>query len=507
MRFFKSFLCVCVVLFTFTSYAYAAKYYVDYSNGSDANNGLSINSPFKHCPGDDNAIDITGSTNLSAGDTVIFKGGVQYNGRIDLDWSGSEGSVITYDGNTDGTWGTGKAIIDGQDTRNWGFYFGSARSYITIDNFEVRNIAHSDSANAHAGIGKGSSSVASNYITVQNCYVHEVGEWNNDGVDKHTGCGIKIFYGNNCLIDSNEITKTGFQGVQLYGAVDCTVSNNTIHGYIIWGIDLAGEYRTPTGNTLFGNTIYDQWQYDCKSSTPGDGEDGYWTGDCASNPHTDGIFVRAGSGVNPEGTVIEKNLFYNNKDFESHYDGTALIYLSGATNTIIRNNILINPHHLTPIRIEATGSGTEIYNNTIYSLRSISYGIGINESGAVLKNNIIASGGFAYWVDSSSVENNTTSDYNYFVGTSCLISRVGYGCAYSSLDVWDSTGHDMHSYSDATIASVKFKKTSGYPLNCATMDLSLQTDSPAVEISAGANWSSAIPAPPLKLRIVELRPQ
>ncbi|HDR67725.1 MAG TPA: right-handed parallel beta-helix repeat-containing protein, partial [Bacteroidaceae bacterium] len=355
-RFFKFVLSVCAMLLTITSCAYAAVYYVDYSNGSDFNHGLSSSSPFKHCPGDNNATNTAGSTTLSAGDTVIFKGGVQYNGQVNLNWSGSKANVITYDGNTAGTWGTGKAIIDGQDTRNWGFYWGAARSYITIDNFEVRNIAHSDSANAHGGIGKGASNADSLYISVRNCYVHDVGEWNNDGVDKHTGCGIKIFRGNNCLIDSNEVEKTGFQGIQLYGALNCKVSNNTIHDFIVWGIDLAGEYQTPEDNVISGNTIYDLWQYDC-----GDGE-GFWTSDCGSNPHTDGIFIRRGSGTNPERTIVENNLFYNNKDFGNSYDGTARIYLSGATDTIIRNNIIINPHDLTPIRIEAIGSGTIIHN-------------------------------------------------------------------------------------------------------------------------------------------------
>ena len=86
-------------------------YYVDYEAGDDTNNGISNTTAWKHTPGDDNATGNASSTTLSAGDIVVFKGGVEYQGRIDIDWSGSDPNYITYDGNSAGTWGVGKAII------------------------------------------------------------------------------------------------------------------------------------------------------------------------------------------------------------------------------------------------------------------------------------------------------------------------------------------------------------------------------------------------------------
>jgi hypothetical protein len=80
---------------------------------------------------------------------VEFKGGVAYNGTILLKWSGSPGKPITYDGNSGGTFGTGRAVIDGQGTLlelnayQYGFlgseYSNSGVSYITIEGFEVKD--------------------------------------------------------------------------------------------------------------------------------------------------------------------------------------------------------------------------------------------------------------------------------------------------------------------------------------------------------------------------------
>lgn len=92
--------------------AQAANYYVDYAGGSDAANGTTTGTPWKHLRGDVNvtAASTAATATFSAGDTIYFKGGVKYRGDIIWNYSGSEGSPIAFKG--DG-WGTGKAIIDG----------------------------------------------------------------------------------------------------------------------------------------------------------------------------------------------------------------------------------------------------------------------------------------------------------------------------------------------------------------------------------------------------------
>lgn len=102
-----------IVLLAVTVTSNAATYYVDFVGGSDAAAGTSTGAAWKHCPGDVNATGTAGSATLSAGDTVKFKGGVNYRGKIFFSDDGADGNPITYDGNTAGDWGTGKAIIDG----------------------------------------------------------------------------------------------------------------------------------------------------------------------------------------------------------------------------------------------------------------------------------------------------------------------------------------------------------------------------------------------------------
>lgn len=94
----------------FCGTATAATYYVDFDSGSDSNNGISTATPWKHCPGDPNATAAAGIV-LSPGDTVNFKGGVRYRGRIQVTAGGTSASRIIYNGNSG--WGVGKAIIDG----------------------------------------------------------------------------------------------------------------------------------------------------------------------------------------------------------------------------------------------------------------------------------------------------------------------------------------------------------------------------------------------------------
>ncbi|MDP3899712.1 MAG: LamG-like jellyroll fold domain-containing protein [bacterium] len=88
-------------------------YYIDFDSGSDSNNGTSQATAWKHAPGDPSATGNAASTRLQPGATVLFKGGVSYKGRINLDGrynygSASEPVVLKGDG-----WGSEQAIIDG----------------------------------------------------------------------------------------------------------------------------------------------------------------------------------------------------------------------------------------------------------------------------------------------------------------------------------------------------------------------------------------------------------
>jgi hypothetical protein len=106
----------CAVLAAATApTALATTYYVDFDGGADANPGTSPAAPFKRCPGDSAATGNAAATLLAPGDNVIFKGGVFYRGTITCNRPGADANPITYDGNTDGAFGNGRAIIDGSE--------------------------------------------------------------------------------------------------------------------------------------------------------------------------------------------------------------------------------------------------------------------------------------------------------------------------------------------------------------------------------------------------------
>jgi len=106
---------VCALFGMGVTAASAATYFIDYDGGADSNAGTSPTAAFKHCPGDSAAEGNAVTAKFEAGDKIIFKGGVVYRGTVNNVGSGEAGQPIVYDGNTEGKFGTGKAIIDGSE--------------------------------------------------------------------------------------------------------------------------------------------------------------------------------------------------------------------------------------------------------------------------------------------------------------------------------------------------------------------------------------------------------
>ncbi|MGO9243869.1 MAG: right-handed parallel beta-helix repeat-containing protein, partial [Verrucomicrobiia bacterium] len=245
-------------------------YYVDYAGGSDSNAGTNPASAWQHCPGDPAATGAAGSTPLNPGDTVFFKGGVQYvltgNGNpvyqtgIGLNWNGAAGQPITYDGNSAGTWGTGRAILTDNYSTKYiaAFYNDGAVNNLAFNNLEIGPIGGSASLPPDPGTGVPSNQGygifaygTMNNVTIQNCYFHDLGYWFNQqpmdgnslgGSDNRISGGGVIFFGASSVVITNcEFTK---QHTAIEFAYSVTSSNLTIasclfHDYIVWGIDLA----------------------------------------------------------------------------------------------------------------------------------------------------------------------------------------------------------------------------------------------------------------------------
>lgn len=69
-------------------------YYVDFGGGSDTADGKSQATAFQHAPGDASATGNAQSTMLAAGDVVLLKGGVVYQGTITITASGTAAAPI-----------------------------------------------------------------------------------------------------------------------------------------------------------------------------------------------------------------------------------------------------------------------------------------------------------------------------------------------------------------------------------------------------------------------------
>ena len=104
---------VLVLFAALTARLGAASYFVDFAGGADTNAGTSAEKPWKHCPGDPAGVEAAAACVLAPGDTVFFKGGVTYVfsglAGIALKWSGEPELPITYDGNSNRGWGSGRA--------------------------------------------------------------------------------------------------------------------------------------------------------------------------------------------------------------------------------------------------------------------------------------------------------------------------------------------------------------------------------------------------------------
>lgn len=360
--------------------AQAATYYVDFSAGSDSNAGTSTGAPFQHCPGDDNATGTAASTTLSAGDTVVFKGGVAYSGEVDLDWAGSSGNPIIYDGNTAGIWGTGRAQFDLNATYYHAFNGTTARDYITIRGFNIYDAKNVSSASNQTvtrggmnvtGINYGGTGLISelgaiynnggDFWWVSDCKLYEFENWSDLSVpgaetdaDAQTSAsvpldqvGINFYIGSHNGVISNVVMwAIGRDCVRLTSCTNTLITNcdfggdsdaGSNKGYFSVAIRPAG---TVSGGALAALTIrdtlfHDGWQYQGDESQQRS-HAGDWIHAFGDN---DGIFE---TNWDVYDVIVERCYFWCDRAF-SYANGTAYSFLEDDVfNWTWRNNIFIN---------------------------------------------------------------------------------------------------------------------------------------------------------------------
>ncbi len=508
--------------------AFGTSYYVDYSSGTDGNSGTSTSSPWQHCPGDPSATGNATATVLNPGDTVYFKGGVTYvltapyNGYfsgtagIGLNWSGAAGQPITYDGNSAGTWGTGRAILTDNYSTNQmvAFLTGSGVSNVNFTSLEIGPIGGSAALPADPGYAVPNSpgwgiviDGSAQNITLANCYFHQLGYWFNQKPMSDAdidGTGFQAINPVNVTVTNCEFTQMSI-GCEIVGGTiisNVTIAGCNFHNYLRWCIDLA---PTANGTRIDAISIHDSQLHDYDEY-----DAGLWAG-YGSCPHTDGIFDRGDSYSGVYGTNIN---IYDNFFFSTEYGqgGTAAIYLEGAAsapNANIYNNVFSHPDKSRVIYIYgAPASGgnqvVRIYNNTFLESYLLALNVGgITDTNMLLdlKNNIYYDtyrGSYGnpavYITDATPPMPRWTMDDDDFE----TFNLAGALVQWFNVNIWTlgglqaDLGWELHGqFADPDFVSIA-TQTNGWQSDNFTgadvVDVHLQSSSPC--IGAGVNLSS-----------------
>jgi hypothetical protein len=207
---------VTILVVAFSSIGFAATYYVDHAGGSDSNNGTSVGSAFRRCPGD---YSFGGSVRLQPGDRVIFKKGTTYYGMIN-----TQSNSVTY---TVGDWGAGDAVINGNGQSAC---FQVNHSSITIDGGKGKNMVLTGTGIRHAAIWNYAASPlsGSTFISLK---IRDVGSGNSiEGIGIKIG-GNSVAY-TNYTISWSIITNCYSAGIKISGngTRNIDIHSNTLEG-------------------------------------------------------------------------------------------------------------------------------------------------------------------------------------------------------------------------------------------------------------------------------------
>ena len=375
-----------VYIFASATQSKAVGYYVDYSGGADSNAGTDTSVAWQHCPGDSLATGTAGSTPLNPGDTVFFKGGVSYvlaatnptpglpMGGIALNWSGAAGNPITYDGNSAGNWGSGRAILtDNYSSNNIvAFFSGGGISNINFTSFEFGPIGGAEApppdpgqaVAANPGTGIQAYGGMTN-VSIANCYFHDLGYWFYTApMSVNSIAGYGIF-----AVDSASVTITNCEFTRISNPItwETTVSSTNLtivgcnfHNDIVLAINLSIMSGARDSIFIQNNTFHD-WDLAYTN----------WTG-YGTPPDHDGVLDNSSTLSFVDGPNID---IYNNTFYDTttnNAGGTACINFTGNTSGNVYNNLFIDAPESGGFVVAKFNSAVvsnalvRIYNNTFY---------------------------------------------------------------------------------------------------------------------------------------------
>jgi Right handed beta helix region len=424
-------------------------YFVDFDAGSDTNDGKSEATAFMHAPGDASATGNAAAVALAPGDVVLLKGGVAYEGTITITASGTATAPIVLEGGPQQGWGSGMAIVDGQDTRSLGVGVQGA-SYVIVEGFEVRSFDKTQSSTGISVDGGAGCTVASNML--HDIYYAADPVPGGTAWEQQFGTGISVTNSPGASVIGNSVRDCGNAGISISadggvsvtgGAVSCNEVTN-----MNWGV-VAALGDSEAGTHLEGISITHNYIHDFNQ---------YYVCDAW---HRDGVFVfsRPDDGtLTIDDVEIADNYFEDNT---SAFGSTAWIYVEFVcTNFNIHHNLLNQSRSYYGIRILGDGFQVQgdhkIANNVIANSNGQdSAGMHIMESsGAQIMNNIFYDDDVGYMIATDSMPG-AAGDYNLFFrttsGTNVAILDAGpaespAGGSALSLDLAGMQAHGFEAH-------------------------------------------------------------
>ncbi len=424
----------------------APTYFIDFAAGSDAATGKSQSTAWKHAPGDANATGGPAAAHLAPGDVVLFKGGVPYYGAVTVAASGTATQPIVLEGGAQQGWGTGAAIVDGQEMRPVGIAVSGA-SYVIVEGFEVRSFDKSQSSTGIDVSGGSNDVVAGN--TLHDIYYPQNPSPGTTTWEQQRGNGISVTNSSGTAVYANSVRDVGNAGISFSadaaevdgGKISCNEVTNMNWGIVApLGDSVAGTHMT--GVKIDHNYIHDFDHYEV----------------CASW-HRDGIFVFArpdSAATTIDDVEIADNYFEDT--LSPDFGSTAWIYIEYVCrNFNIHHNVLDASRAYYAIRILGDGlqvAGNHVLANNVITNQNGMGGYGMHimqSSGATLTNNIFYDDDTAYFVATDSMTG-FSADYDlmFATGGTADIVTLDAGTAESpagtsyTLAALQAAGYETH---------------------------------------------------------------
>ncbi len=464
--------------------ASAATYYVDAVNGSDTNNGLSTDSPWRTVSKASNRL-------FQPGDAVLLKRGCVWHEQLSVWSSGTEAAPITY-----GAYGEGAApILNGTNTakaKATSFYFVLgvySQSYVTVKDLEFVNGCYPvllynasfvtlDNLSVHDATGaagiyvlaEGANAAASN--TVKDCTVYNITGSADSLANGNNGCGI-FLYGEDAsrnTVIGNTVHDCGHEGIVVLAGSYNVIAGNTVYRSGQSGIRVALE--TATGNLIEDNRSYenaltadDRFGIDLirvgndnvvRYNVVHDQHDTLNDAAIGADTGNDGQKYGTG-GIRFDGGNWEGHDFMDSTGNQAYY------------NTVYNEGCGIESFNF---------SNVSLFNNTVYNSRTT--GISVQSVFAtvcannVIRNNIVHTAGSAlvylYRMDNTTVDNNVY----YPDGPRAFLWHTADAYRYCSFETWQQlSGQDA----DSMTANPRFA-------NPGAGDFSVDAYSPCIDSAA-----------------------